>query len=375
MELSATRSSLQRLCLKDSHSTRRPSVHFSSKSPQGELRAIEEYLKTNSQREAQFLVVRARNLDFREFYSDVGVRLLSSFYNSKQVAILVVDGRARLRFPQPLYRLVVAENSPPGTEINSSIRIVPTSMQEKALLHIHPSSPFRIREDGVVVVEDKVDAEELPPDSNGVLHFVVSLPSLSLKSLQGVGGSGRATGEHKAPNQDSGYERVRAKIRHGRVLGEDEGGCEAGRRPPPSARCRQGRLRRRTSTLQNHSRLVSTLIEEDGSLGLENVMVKEDGSLLLTEGASINGSFDVIVTAIDKGGNSAEARVHFEAAEVNSHAPVFFQEDLLWDVIEGDCEGEDRRMFRRGRSREGDPRERRRRRRECRVLLPSLEWK
>ncbi|KAK6042001.1 cadherin domain protein [Cooperia oncophora] len=125
----------------------------------GELSATAAYARTPSNHETQFIVVRAVNLDYPDFYSDVGV------------AISLVSSRT-VHFPQSIYRLQINENVPIGTTIFPPIEVFPKS--SLVTYSINPDTPLSILPNGTLVVNAPVDLEQLPVDQADSLYFVVT---------------------------------------------------------------------------------------------------------------------------------------------------------------------------------------------------------
>ncbi|VDN23740.1 unnamed protein product [Cylicostephanus goldi] len=131
------------------------SIHPNS----GELVVDSVYANTPSNHDTQFVVVRAINLNYPEFYSDVGV------------AISLVSSKS-LRFPQSIYRMQLTENTPIGAALYPPIEVFPKS--PGVTYTINPPTPLSILSNGTLVVNSPVDLESLPVDKSSSLHFIVS---------------------------------------------------------------------------------------------------------------------------------------------------------------------------------------------------------
>ncbi|VDM75492.1 unnamed protein product, partial [Strongylus vulgaris] len=133
----------------------------------GELSVTSDYVNTPSNHDTQFVVVRAVNLNFPEFYSDVGVAI--SLVSSKTI-----------RFSQTIYRMQLTENTPIGTALFPPIEVFPKS--SGVTYSINPPTPLSILPNGTLVVNSAIDLETLSVDSSGSLHFVVTAASGSTEA-------------------------------------------------------------------------------------------------------------------------------------------------------------------------------------------------
>ncbi|KAI6180943.1 DE-cadherin [Aphelenchoides besseyi] len=132
----------------------------------GQLTVFEEFVQlvTNDlPRGTVFVVVRATNLEFPSFFSDVGVRL-----GLKQIS-------RELAFTSRLYRLITKENSPVGSSINTvRIGIQDPNLFPQVRYSIEPNDYFDIRENGSVVIKNQIDLESLPAEWKGVIEATVT---------------------------------------------------------------------------------------------------------------------------------------------------------------------------------------------------------
>ncbi|CAJ0605346.1 unnamed protein product [Cylicocyclus nassatus] len=139
------------------------SIHPNS----GELIVDSVYANTPSNHDTQFVVVRAINLNYPEFYSDVGV------------AISLVSSKS-LRFPQSIYRMQLTENTPIGTALYPPLEVFPKS--PGVTYTINPPTPLSILSNGTLVVNSAVDLEQLPVDQSSSLHFIITATSGDAKA-------------------------------------------------------------------------------------------------------------------------------------------------------------------------------------------------
>lgn len=137
--------------------------------------ATEDFVKDKSVGDTTFIVIRAINMDFSQFYSDVGVSLacgvLLELMMKFEVAITVVETQAPVRFSLPVYRLEVLENTPVGT-IVGQLQLL--NVAAPVVFSIVPNSVFGVNPNGSVFVQNNIDLESLSVDNAQLLNFVVS---------------------------------------------------------------------------------------------------------------------------------------------------------------------------------------------------------
>ncbi|KAE9419931.1 hypothetical protein Angca_002369, partial [Angiostrongylus cantonensis] len=265
-----------------------------------ELIVNTDYGKISSNHDTQFVVVRAVNVDFPNFYSDVGA------------AISLVSNRT-IRFPHSIYRLKIAENVPVGTTLSPSIEVFPKSPSVNYT--INPSSPLSILPNGTLFVSSPIDLEELPVDLASNLYFLVAATVGSMEAVTKVQLKVKDVNEY-VPK----FERKLYEVR----IGED---VAAG---SPIVRLNATDLDK-----TDGSHLLYKVV---GGSGRNLVFVQEDGTLILSDvlpGREIPMSFTVVVEAIDKGGKRDTTTVHVVLTDVNDNRPVFASPSLTWNVIEG----------------------------------------
>lgn len=108
------------------------------------------------------MVIRARNVDYQTFFSDVGVSLK------------LVDIDRRPAFASKLFRLMMPENTFPGTVISEALPLKkPEDFPDVKWSISPPSDIFSIGADGRITVDVPIDLEKLDPATKGVLDLTV----------------------------------------------------------------------------------------------------------------------------------------------------------------------------------------------------------
>jgi len=108
-----------------------------------------------------FVVVRATNMEDNSYFSDVGV------------TIRVAHSHEPLSFESSLYRLIVMEDQPAGSVINTVPFILKNvKTQEGGSMRFDPENPhFGILPNGSVVLQMPVSLSDLPPGAKPVLSL------------------------------------------------------------------------------------------------------------------------------------------------------------------------------------------------------------
>uniref|UniRef100_A0A0M3HZW5 Cadherin domain-containing protein n=1 Tax=Ascaris lumbricoides TaxID=6252 RepID=A0A0M3HZW5_ASCLU len=127
----------------------------------GDLYAFKEFVDAFYGKPTVFTIIRARNAEDPQYYSDVGV------------ALSVASDERGLSFPVKLYRLVLRENSPAGTVLNPAITVGNHAAYDGVNYELRPSDLFWIDGDGFVRSRQSIDAEKLSPGSKGIIEMTV----------------------------------------------------------------------------------------------------------------------------------------------------------------------------------------------------------
>ncbi|EYB82088.1 hypothetical protein Y032_0367g37 [Ancylostoma ceylanicum] len=266
----------------------------------GELSVTSDYASTPANHETQFVVVRAVNLNYPEFYSDVGV------------AISLVSSRT-IRFQYSIYRMQITENLPVGTALFPPLEVFPKS--SAVTYSINPPSPLSILENGTLVVNSPVDLETLPVDSVGNLHFVVTAT---------LGGTQAVTKlQLKVKDLNEFAPQFERKLYEASIPEDATAGSV---------------IVRVQATDADKSEGTHLLYKIVGGSGRELVFIQEDGTLILGDfklDRETLTQFDVIVEAIDQSGNKDSTTVRVTVSDVNDNAPLFASKRMVWNVTEG----------------------------------------
>uniref|UniRef100_A0AC35TXY0 Cadherin domain-containing protein n=1 Tax=Rhabditophanes sp. KR3021 TaxID=114890 RepID=A0AC35TXY0_9BILA len=125
----------------------------------GQLSVDETFVKNNHKKGFVFVVVRARNMDFPQFFSDAAITIK-------------VD---ETMFPSLLYRFSIDENTAIGSVINTSIKVTQDpSSQDTVRYTIQPSDTFNIDDNGNLIVIKDIDLEQMKPESNGIINLIAT---------------------------------------------------------------------------------------------------------------------------------------------------------------------------------------------------------
>ncbi|CAJ0579735.1 unnamed protein product, partial [Mesorhabditis spiculigera] len=268
----------------------------------GTLIAGKDYIDSRLNRDTVFVVVRATNRNYPRFYSDVGV------------SISLVSTASRLRFSKPLFKATVRENTRVGSVLDVG-KIEMQSAPANTVFTITPASPLTILPNGSIIVNDDVDLEKLPVDENDDMLFVVTASdgeqSVTAKlqlNIEDV--------NEFLPRFD--YLHYQAHIGEGALPGT------------PIVKVR--------ATDKDFS---DTKLEYriNGGSGVKFVKIQQDGTLTLVESLDREkmAKFDVVIEAVDSGGNSAEAKVDVDVLDANDNAPRILNQPLIWNVPEGEA--------------------------------------
>uniref|UniRef100_A0A1I7XQV5 Cadherin domain-containing protein n=1 Tax=Heterorhabditis bacteriophora TaxID=37862 RepID=A0A1I7XQV5_HETBA len=273
----------------------------------GDLTITSDYLRMSANHDTQFIVVRANNIEYPKFYSDVGV------------ALSIVSNKASMRFPQSLYRIEAMENIPIGSIFGPTIEVFPKVSDSLVRYSIVPDSIIGIHSNGSLFVKEDIDLEQLPVDTSGNLNFVVSI----------------------IVTADTGVDRVSTKLQ---IKIKD-----ANEFPPkfdskeylativensiPGSKI--VRVRASDGDLTEGEHL---LYKITGGSGRNLVFIQEDGTIILGEKPldhETMSNFNVEVEAIDRTGNTDRTMVRISVQDVNDNTPVFINQTMTWTVPEG----------------------------------------
>ncbi|KAK5984075.1 hypothetical protein GCK32_003578 [Trichostrongylus colubriformis] len=266
----------------------------------GELSATAAYAQTPANHDTQFVVVRAMNMDYPEFYSDVGV------------AISLVSSRT-IRFPQSIYRLQITENTPVGTALFPPIEVFPKT--SSVTYSITPDTPLSILPNGTLVVNAPIDLEQLPVDQAENLYFVVTA------TIGEAQVSTKIQLKVKDLNEFSPeFERKQYDVTISESL-------------TPGSTVIKVKATDADKTDGKH-----LLYKIVGGSGRDLVFIQEDGTLVLGD-TPLNREamrrFDVVIEAIDRSGNKDTATVVVSLQDVNDNAPMFPWTSFTWNITEG----------------------------------------
>lgn len=266
----------------------------------GELSVTSAYARTPSNHDTQFVVVRAVNMDYPDFYSDVGV------------AISLISSR-KIRFPHSIYRLQITEKLPVGTILFPPIEVFPAT--PSVSYSISPATPLSILPNGTLVINSPIDLEELPVDQADSLYFVVTATVRDVSAVTKVQLKIKDLNEFSPQFDRQLYEVVLAK------------------NSPPGSTIVKVRANDADRTDGTH-----LLYKVVGGSGSSFVFIQEDGTLILGEKSlnaeSVN-SFDVVVEAIDRSGNKDTTTVHVKVGDGGGGSIEFPSPLFLWNISEG----------------------------------------
>ncbi|VDP33153.1 unnamed protein product [Soboliphyme baturini] len=133
----------------------------------GELLVHPEFCRYAETSETR-LIIRATNSLSKSHYSDLTVALLVSARSNRSTT-------QPLRFSAPLYRAIVKENAPVGSEVDPGFPFAVTSHSTKLSYSLEPGKYFTIDRNGKVFVRQLIDLEKLPPSQHGVITEKVSM--------------------------------------------------------------------------------------------------------------------------------------------------------------------------------------------------------
>ncbi|VDM24457.1 unnamed protein product [Toxocara canis] len=269
----------------------------------GDLYASKEFVGAFYDKPTIFIVIRARNAEYPQFYSDVGV------------ALSVSSSDRGFSFPVQLYRLMLRENSPPGTVLNTTVTVGNRAAYDGVKYELRPSELFSIDDDGVIRSRVSIDAEKLSRDSRGIIEMIVIAHNGKEKA--------NATVQIKIEDVNEYVPKFDRLVYNVDVPENVEPG---------------------------HLIVAVHAFDKDFSEGdrLTYKITKgdEQSLLLITQNGSIyksdSGRFDhemtkvfnVTVIGVDKDGNSAETTVQIHVSDVNDNEPKI-EEPLVWNVTEG----------------------------------------
>ncbi|KAK0398870.1 hypothetical protein QR680_002790 [Steinernema hermaphroditum] len=128
----------------------------------GVITIEKEYLQTHGRRTPLFLVVRAINEQFPDFYSDAGVNIKLS------------DGNEVFSFPTKLYRMQIDELSGVDTVLSTPIRLLNAEFAENITYTVEPSDFFAFDNNSRLRLIKPLDLESLPPESKRIIDLVVT---------------------------------------------------------------------------------------------------------------------------------------------------------------------------------------------------------
>ncbi|WKY06499.1 hypothetical protein Q1695_006581 [Nippostrongylus brasiliensis] len=264
----------------------------------GELRATSSYARTPSNHETQFVVVRAVNVDFPKFYSDVGV------------AVSLVSSTT-VRFPHSIYRLQISENVPVGTALFPPIEALPS--HPSVVYSIEPAFPLSILQNGTLVVNSPVDLELLPVDQADNLHFIVTASMDGVQSVAKLQLKITDVNEFSPRFERSTYSAtVSQNARPGEII---------------------VKVKAEDADRTDGSHLLYRVV---GGSGKDMVFIREDGTLVLGEiSLKTSDNFDVIVEAVDRSGAKDSTRVVVTLETSKADAPHFVAPSLEWNITEG----------------------------------------
>uniref|UniRef100_A0A1I7ZHC9 Cadherin domain-containing protein n=1 Tax=Steinernema glaseri TaxID=37863 RepID=A0A1I7ZHC9_9BILA len=128
----------------------------------GVITVEKEYLDTHGHRSPLFLVIRAINDQFPDFYSDAGVNIKLS------------DGTDVFSFPTKLYRMQIDDHAGVDTVLSTPIRLVNAEFLDNVTYSVEPSEFFTLDSSSRLKLLKALDPESLPVDSKGIIDIVVT---------------------------------------------------------------------------------------------------------------------------------------------------------------------------------------------------------
>uniref|UniRef100_A0A914ZVB2 Cadherin domain-containing protein n=1 Tax=Parascaris univalens TaxID=6257 RepID=A0A914ZVB2_PARUN len=269
----------------------------------GDLYAFKEFVDAFYGKPTVFTIIRARNAEDPQYYSDVGV------------ALSVASDKGGLSFPVKLYRLVLRENSPAGTVLIPAITVGNHAAYDGVKYELRPSDLFWIDGDGVVRSRQSIDAEKLSPGSKGIIEMAVIASSGEEEAKAKVQIKIEDVNEY-APKFDS--------LLYDVEVPED---IEAGQMIV--------QVHAFDRDISEQDRLTYKIQQGDNQ---SLMSIAKNGSILKSD----SGYFDreatellnITVVAIDNDGNSAETTVRIHVKDVNDNEPKI-DGPLIWNVTEG----------------------------------------
>ena len=239
----------------------------------GQLTIFEEFVSAFDGAGNVFVVIRARNLDFPTFYSDVGVNLV------------LFDTSTALSFKTKLYRLVMAENKQQGTTLEPAIEVQNAEEIGDIQYYVEPrNSLFAINNQGVLYLKKTIDLEELPHTSQGIIDLTVVA----------VHGEDKATTKVQIKVEDENE--------FSPVFLEDQYDIEVRHQPADGEIL--GTIRAIDEDFTDRGHLKYEILERSGAAS-SMVNVLQNGSIVKKPGEEFkNGIYEMIVQASDYVGHS-----------------------------------------------------------------------
>uniref|UniRef100_A0A7E4ZZJ3 Cadherin n=1 Tax=Panagrellus redivivus TaxID=6233 RepID=A0A7E4ZZJ3_PANRE len=272
----------------------------------GQLTIFEDFLNNVDGSGNAFVVIRARNIDFPTFYSDVGVN------------VVLTDDSESFAFPEKLYRLVIAENKIQGTTLDPPIEVIGGKELEGVRYHVEPAdSLFAINTHGELYTKKNVDLEELPNSTGGIVQLTVVAEYQGEKATTKVQIKIEDDNEFSPVFLEDQYD---VEIRHQPVGGEI-----------------LGKVKAIDEDFTDRNNLRYSIIERSGAAA-DLVEIMQNGSIVMKHGTSFsNGISEMIVQASDLVGHSTEVVVSFyvrieDNETITTHAPTMQHVNDKWTI-------------------------------------------
>uniref|UniRef100_A0AC34QCU7 Cadherin domain-containing protein n=2 Tax=Panagrolaimus sp. JU765 TaxID=591449 RepID=A0AC34QCU7_9BILA len=267
----------------------------------GQLTIFEEFVSAFDGIGNVFVVIRARNIDWPSFYSDVGVTLVLS------------DTSTALTFKAKLYRLVITENKQQGTTLEPAIEVQNAAEIGDIHYFVEPNdSLFAINNEGVLYLKKTIDLEELPHNSQGIIDLTVIA----------VHGDDRATTKVQIKIEDENE--------FSPVFLEEQYDFEIRHQPEDGEII--GKIRAIDEDFTDRDNVKYEILERSGAAS-SMVNILPNGSIVKKPGETFrNGIYEMIVQAIDYVGHNTEVVVSFYVQLESTSTPSNQHIDENWDI-------------------------------------------
>uniref|UniRef100_A0A914VBZ1 Cadherin domain-containing protein n=1 Tax=Plectus sambesii TaxID=2011161 RepID=A0A914VBZ1_9BILA len=252
-----------------------------------------------------FAIIRATNNDYEAFYSDVTVE------------IAITNNQSGLNFPSQLFRLTVDENTPANTKLNLSIIVARASLYPNVRYRLEPNDTFSVdATTGQLVVIKETDLEKMTKQSNGIFDLTIYATTSNETTKSNVQIKINDVNEFTPKFDKAVYAvKISENIRAGEFIVQ---------------------VRAFDQDYSEGDKLIYRI--KDGS-AKDYITIDETGNIYKSNGSALDREqadrLNITIEAVDRNGNTDEARIDFEIVDYNDNAPQFVGEPFTWNVTEG----------------------------------------